>query len=282
MADLFAGIGGFHLAFEQAGGEVVFASENDRHARTTYEANFRSRTPGLFDTSQFAGDIRTVDTADVPDVDVVAGGFPCQPFSNAGLRRGFADARGTLFFDIARIIDAKQPGAFVLENVRGLTHKDQRHSFTRIQRILTRDLGYSFHWKVLRASDYGLPQARPRVYMVGFRDPSTEFSFPEPVPLEFTMSDLFGGKVDRVIGRTLMASWHRRPLSDPHCFDGYLVDGEPRYLSIEQMCRLQGFPDGFTFPVSEAQARKQLGNAVAVPVAAAVARSVVAALSSCG
>jgi DNA (cytosine-5)-methyltransferase 1 len=277
VADLFAGIGGFHLAFAQAGAEVVFASENDRHARATYEANFQHHSPKLFASGNFAGDIRAVTSNQIPPFDVLTAGFPCQPFSEAGNRRGFADTRGTLFFEIARILDDRRPRAFFLENVRGITHRDHRHVFETIQSVFTEDLGYSFHWKVIRACDFGLPQLRPRAFMVGFRDPDTPFAFPDPVPLRFTLSDLLGGRTERDVAYTVLAS-HGGPRFGHPRWDAYLVDGVEHRLTLDEIRRLQGFPDDFVFPVTPAQAMKQLGNAVAVPAVRATAERLLEAL----
>lgn len=278
VADLFAGIGGFHLGFEQAGAQVVFASEIDRHARTTYTANFQSRNPALFSPGTFVGDITQVNGEAVPSVDVVTAGFPCQPFSYVGRRRGFDDVRGTLFFDIARIVDHTRPAALVLENVPGLMSQDGGRAFDTIRTVMTERLGYSFHHQVIRACDHNLPQLRPRVFMVGFRDPATPFSVPQPVPLRLTLSTLLGGNVTRDVGRTILARWHLRPITDRHCFDSYEVNGVEHRMTVDEVRQMQGFPDWFRFSVAESYARTQLGNAVAVPVARAVARSVLHSL----
>ncbi len=200
--DLFAGIGGFHLALHNVGAECVFASEWDEAARLTYEANISKISPKLFKNGNFAGDITAVDKKNIPDFDILCAGFPCQPFSQAGFKKGFADIRGTLFFDIAEIIRIKKPKAFFLENVRGLYSHDEGRTFETIKRTLTEDLGYSFHHAIVRASEHGLPQHRPRLFMVGFKDPETEFEFPKKRKLEFTMSDVMKGEVDREIGYT--------------------------------------------------------------------------------
>lgn len=281
VADLFAGIGGFHLAFERVGGQVVFAAEFDKHARQTYEANFRPSNPELFESGNFAGDITKVDAASIPDFDVVTGGFPCQPFSMAGKRRGFDDSRGTLFFDIARIIQAKQPGGFLLENVQGLLSHDEGRTFKTIQHIITEELGYSLHHKVIRACDFGLPQLRPRLFMVGFRDTATPFVWPEPIPLEFTLSDLFDGQANREISYTILTGHRGKPFGSSRAWDAYLVDGEVRRLGVAECRTLQGFPADFILPSSVTQAHKQLGNAVAIPAAEAVARQVIASLRTC-
>lgn len=276
--DLFAGIGGFHLAFHNLGAKCVFVSEWDKSARETYKKNFEKIQPELFAPETidqtFTGDITAVLPKSIPDFDIITGGFPCQPFSQAGLKKGFSETRGTLFFDIANIIKEKQPSAFFLENVRGLLTHDGGRTFATIQRVLTEDLGYSFFYKVIKASDYGVPQHRPRLFMVGFKDKSIEFEFPEPVKLVMTMDDVFNGKVNKTVGYTLRVGGRGSGIGDRRNWDTYLVDGEVRRLSPKEGLRMQGFPDNFEFPVSETQAMKQLGNSVAVPAIQATANEI--------
>ena len=262
--DLFAGIGGFHLAFHNLGAECVFASEWDYAARKTYEHNFKSVSPKLFMKEQFAGDITKVDKSKIPNFDILTAGFPCQPFSQAGHRRGFNDLRGTLFFDIAEIIRIKQPRAYFLENVKHLYRHDQGRTFARIKSVLTDELGYSLHEFVVKASDHGLPQLRPRLFMIGFKNPKTVFNQPAHRELAFTMSDVMQGSVNRDIGFTLRVGGKSSPISDRRNWDGYLVDGELRRLTPDEGKMMQGFPSNFVFPVSKAEAMKQLGNSVAV------------------
>jgi len=277
--DLFAGIGGFHLAFNNLGAECVFVSEWDEPARKTYRHNFEKIEPQLFKkkniSKSFAGDITKVDPTNIPDFDIITGGFPCQPFSQAGLKKGFSETRGTLFFDIVRIMQEKKPKAFFLENVRGLLSHDNGKTFETIKRVLTDELDYSFYYKVVKASDYGVPQHRPRLFMVGFRDKDIKFEFPEPTKLRLTMSDVFGGSVNRDIGFTLRVGGRGSGIRDRRNWDSYLVDGEVRRLTPKEGLRMQGFPDDFIFPVSEAQAMKQLGNSVAVPAIQATANEII-------
>ena len=262
--DLFAGIGGFHLAFHKVGAECVFASEWDEAARLTYEINFAKISPKLFKNRNFAGDITTVNKKNIPDFDILCAGFPCQPFSQAGFKKGFSDIRGTLFFDIAEIIRIKQPKAFFLENVRGLYSHDEGRTFETIKKTLSEELGYSFHHAIVKASDHGLPQHRPRLFMVGFKDSDAEFEFPKTRKLKFTMSDVMKGEVDREIGYTLRVGGKRSPIDDRRNWDGYIVDGEIRRLTPSEGKKMQGFPASFKFPVSDSEALKQLGNSVAV------------------
>lgn len=275
--DLFAGIGGFHLAMENLGGRCVFASEIDEHARKTYEHNFKPRNPDLFINGSFNDDIRKISPHDLPDFDVLCAGFPCQPFSQAGYKRGFNDThkseRGNLFFNIVEILEAKRPKAFFLENVRGIVHHDNGKTFKIIREIIEHELGYSFYFQIIKASDFGLPQLRPRAFMIGFRDDGLlrNFQFPQPIPLKFTMSDVWGAPCDREIGYTLRVGGRGSKIGDRRNWDNYLVNGETKQIMPEQARKMQGFPDDFAFPVPKSQAMKQLGNSVAVDAVQACA-----------
>ena len=262
--DLFAGIGGFHLAFHGLGAKCVFASEWDDAARKTYEHNFQNISPQVFESGNFAGDITQIDKQKIPDFDILCGGFPCQPFSQAGFKLGFDDTRGTLFFEIAEILRTKKPRAFFIENVRGLLKHDNGKTFRVISNTLSRDLGYSLHYAIVRASDHGLPQHRPRLFMAGFSDPEVPFLIPFKRKLNFTMSDVMKGTVDREIGFTLRVGGKLSPIDDRRNWDGYIVDGKLRRLTPEEGKMMQGFPSSFKFPVSNSEALKQLGNSVAV------------------
>lgn len=265
----------------ELGGECVFASEIDEFARLTYEANHKKNSPKLFESNNFNKDIRTVAPKDIPDFDILCAGFPCQPFSQAGFKRGFEDnhnsERGNLFFNIAEIIEAKKPKAFFLENVRGIVSHDNGNTFKVIRNILEKELGYSFYFKIVQASDYGLPQLRPRAFMVGFRDEGfmKGFAFPQPLPLKFTMSDVWGGKCSRDIGFTIRVGGRGSEIHDRRNWDAYSVDGSVRKLSYVEARKMQGFPDDFEFPVSPTQAIKQLGNSVAVDAIYAVAKNII-------
>lgn len=283
--DLFAGIGGFHIASHNLGGETVFASEWDKFARKTYEHNFKHISPELFKNNQYAGDITQVDPTMIPDFDVLTGGFPCQPFSNAGKKGGFADTRGTLFFNIAEILRVKQPAAYFLENVRGLITHDGGKTFETIRNSLDQ-LGYTCSWKVVKGSDHNIPQHRPRLYIVGFRkDLTNDFSWPEPVELTHTLDKVLGGKVttpagvERKIGFTLRVGGRRCGIYDRRNWDAYTVDNVVRTLTVNEGKALQGFPSWYSFDkVSETQAFKQLGNAVVVNAVQAVMNSVMETL----
>lgn len=281
--DLFAGIGGFHLAFNRLGGECVYASEWDAHARKTYEFNHRKTDPEMFVQGRFTGDITLPENQKLipEDFDILCAGFPCQPFSQAGFKRGFEEARGTLFFEIAKIIREKRPKAFFLENVRHLLKHDDGKTFDKIKKILEDDLGYSFTSKIVKASDFGLPTHRPRLYMVGFRSDIKDhalFEFPSQIPLQLTMSDVLRGECPRKIGFTLRVGGSGSGIHDRRNWDSYLIDGAVRRLSVEEGKQMMGFPKDFVFPVSKAQALKQLGNSVAVDAIQAVGANLVSAL----
>jgi len=299
--DLFAGIGGFHLAMHAAGGECVFVSEWDKHARLTYEANLSKLSPGLFDgagegneTPFFAGDITKISERlrngekVVPDFEILTGGFPCQPFSQAGFKKGMEEARGTLFFDILQILKSKQAEgkpakAYFLENVRGLiNHKSGDKSTLAIIEQKLKELGYTFDKELVWASDFGLPQHRPRVFIYGFLDPKAaeKFKSPQKIDLTKTMSDIFGGKSHKEVGWTLRVGGRGSGVHDRRNWDCYIVDGVERRLGPSEGLQMQGFPDWYKFPakLSETQAMKQLGNSVAVPAVAAYGKAIAQAI----
>ena len=182
--DLFSGIGGLRIPFHTRGCECVFSSDWDVDAQKTYEANFGERP---------AGDITKVQESEIPEHDILLGGFPCQSFSIIGDMKGFADTRGTLFFHIARILAAKRPRALLLENVKQLVGHDKGKTFKVILRQLE-SLGYHTHWKVLNALDFGLPHKRERVFIVGFLE-DYRFKFPEGGGPRKTLSDVLESEV---------------------------------------------------------------------------------------
>ena len=286
FADLFCGIGGFHIAAAQLGMRCVFACDIDAEARRAYRHNF-----GLDPD----GDITEIVPASVPDHDVLLAGFPCQPFSIIGDMRGFDDDRGTLFFNLAAIIAAKRPAAFVLENVRQLSTHNRGRTMQAIIAKLD-DLGYRAEWKVLNALDFGLPQKRERTIIVGFRDHSTPFEWPrtadacsplwsileDDAPATYYASDAIRRKRrDKHQSPYELSIWHENKggnvSSHPYScalragasYNYLLVNGERR-LTPREMLRLQGFPEWFELPGTYQQIRKQTGNAVPIPVVQAV------------
>lgn len=277
--DLFAGIGGFHLAFHENGAECVFASEWDDHARKTYEANFKKISPEIFKNGNFAGDITKVDPKKIPDFDIICGGFPCQPFSQAGHKKGFDDNRGNLFFHIAEIIRIKKPKAFFLENVRHLFKHDNGKTFARIKDILENDLGYTLNYKIVKGTDFNIPQHRPRLFMVGFRNNKIKFDFPKPLELKKTMSDIFGAPCEKKVGYTLRVGGRGSAITDRRNWDSYRVNGKVVRLGVEEGKKMMGLPRNFIFPVTYTQTMKQMGNAVVVPAISATAKEIVKTLN---
>ncbi len=192
MIDLFAGIGGIRIAFESNGVECVKSSEIDKYACDTYYKNFNEMP---------LGDITLIKPNELPEFDIIAAGFPCQPFSLGGLRKGFEDTRGTLFFEVARLIKARKPKAFFLENVEGIVNHDGGKTISVIEDTL-HELGYNFQWKVMNASDYGVPQNRKRWYCVGFKKSlkigfegqdgkyKKYYAFPQPIELSVKVKDI--------------------------------------------------------------------------------------------
>jgi len=287
--DLFAGIGGIRLGFEEFGCETVFASEWDKYAQDMYEANFGIRP---------FGDINKIPPSEIPDHDILLAGFPCQPFSIAGKGLGFADTRGTLFFNIEAILEAKRPKAFLLENVKRLTTHDHRQTLGVILEKL-KGLGYTVYHKVFNSLDFGVPQKRERIYIVGFLD-AIDFKFPKPpryykplseilekdddVPKNYFLSNEIKEKrLKAVKGNPPFPSiWHENiggnisalPYSCALRAGGsynYLVVNGVRRLTDREMLRLQGFPDSFKINIPYSQARKVAGNSVSVPVIKAIA-----------
>jgi len=228
MIDLFAGIGGIRIAFESNGVECVKSSEIDKYACATYKKNFNDMP---------LGDITKVKADDLPQFDIIAGGFPCQPFSLGGLRKGFEDTRGTLFFEVARLIRERKPAAFFLENVEGLANHDGGNTIKTIENVL-HELGYNFEWKVMNACDYGTPQNRKRWYCVGFRedlkigfenqegDYEAVYCFPKKCDLKFKVKDIIEDKVDPCYRVTEVCERNIRTYLPDYMERGRRVDGE--------------------------------------------------------
>lgn len=170
--DLFSGIGGIKLGLQQAGFDVIYSNDIDRYCKQTFEANFNEKMD--------CRDISDIKSNEIPDHDLLAAGFPCQPFSIAGHKMGFQDPRGSMFFELVRIIKNKQPKAFLLENVKHLEGHDGGNTFSKMMNILHDDLGYTVFFKVLNSKDYGLAQNRQRIYIVGFKN-KVDFKFPNPI-----------------------------------------------------------------------------------------------------
>jgi len=302
--DLFAGVGGIRIPFEAAGGECVFTSEWDKFAQQTYISNFHD---------EVHGDITQVDETEIPTHDVILAGFPCQPFSHAGLKEGFSDTRGTLFFDIERIARYHEPKVMLLENVKGLVSHDKGRTLQVILESLD-VLGYWVEYKVLNARDFGVPQNRERIYIVAYSKDwfdEGDFSFPRPSKKETRVGDVLDSHVDAkyTISDRLWAGHQRRKLEHAAKGNGfgyslfsvdspytstisarYYKDGSeilikqrgknPRKVTPREAARLQGFPEWFQVHPSDTQAYRQFGNSVAIPVIEAIAKKIAKLLTT--
>ena len=279
--DLFAGIGGFHIAFHNVGCECVFASEIDENARKTYQYNMERFSKNIFCENHFNKDILKQDYSEIPDFDILCAGFPCQSFSQIGQGRGFDEtkqSRGSMFFVLRDIIKVKRPKCIFLENVRHLLKHNNGKTFAIIKDTIEQELNYTFKYQIVYARDYGVPQHRPRLYMVGFRkedDYKQPFIFPPKQKLKMTMDDIWGAPCNKKIGFTLRVGGAGSPIDDRRNWDCYLVNGIQKRIGPEEGKKMQGFPDWFEFPVSRRQAMKQLGNSVAIPAIQAVAEQIV-------
>jgi len=300
IIDLFAGIGGIRLGFENASNgniECVFTSEWNKYSVATYTANFNDFI--------IHGDITKISEDFIPKHDILLAGFPCQPFSQAGLKKGFSDTRGTLFFDIERILIAKKPQAFLLENVKQLKSHDAGKTLDTIIEHL-KIIGYeNVQYEVLKAKEFGLPQNRERIYIVGFLDNSINFTFPNPTKQPTKVGDILEAEVEEkyTISDKLWEGHKRRKTTNKEKGKGfgfgivnenseytntisarYYKDGSeilieqpnknPRKLTPREAARLQGFPDTFRIPVSNNQAYQQFGNSVAVNVVEKIAEQI--------
>lgn len=306
--DLFAGVGGIRLGFEKAGFKTVFANDFESKCKHTYDINFD-------DTPLTVEDIRNIKINDLPEFDFLLGGFPCQAFSIAGYRQGFKDekGRGNLFFDVARIIEARKPEGFLLENVKNLKNHDEGRTFKIIQDTLE-SLGYHIKSKVLNTMEYGnVPQNRERIYIVGFKNKtySENFSFPEPITLTKQIVHILDERVpekyyyngkplyeklkDYVVEQNRVYQWRRQYVREnksgvcPTLTANMGTGGHNvpivkdkkgiRKLTPRECARIQGFPDSYILPnISDAALYKQFGNSVSVPVLESIARKMLEAL----
>jgi len=308
--DLFAGIGGFRIALEKTGAKCVFSSEWDKFAQITYKENF-GEIP--------KGDITKINEEEIPKHDILCAGFPCQAFSISGKQRGFKDTRGTLFFDIAKIIKHHHPKIVFLENVKNLIKHYNGNTLKIILKTLE-DLGYNVFYQVLVSSTFGVPQARERIYIVCFRKDLeiTNFSFPKPTYKKIIVKDILEDDekaIDCIINRTDLKFWERnetpslRPIQIGQINNGgqgeriysikghaitlsaygggvagktgaYLINEKIRRLTPRECARVQGYPEWFKIPVSKSQAYKQFGNSVSVPVIEAIFKQILTTLNN--
>lgn len=315
--DLFAGIGGFRIAFESINASCVFSAEIDKHATQTYKLNFNDDS---------FNDVSKIDEKNIPDFDILCAGFPCQPFSIAGQRKGFGDTRGTLFFDIERIIRHKKPKAFILENVKGLVSHDNGNTLKTILNTLAssvngvvndnsfdNNLDYNVYYKVINSKDYGVPQNRERIYIIGFKNKDIKFNFPnkstDKIDLNTILSDDISGseiseiakfnvknnlknhkKYDEIKNKELLLAYEIRKSKCTFRFDDLsptltakmgtggnnvpVLVQQMRKLTTRECLRIQGFPDSYKIEPNKAQSYKQIGNSVSVPVIKLLAKEI--------
>lgn len=309
VGSMFAGIGGICLGFKNAGCRMVWANEIDHNACETYRLNLGS-------DYLVEGDIYSIDADDIPEMDILTAGFPCQAFSIAGYRKGFADERGVLFFEVMRVIKAVKPRVVFLENVKNLATHDNGNTFRNIEQCL-RDAGYTISSDILNTAEYGnIPQNRERIYIVGFKDPTDlhNFSFPEPIEPTIGVRDVISkGKQDEAYyyredhpyypklkevmkSRDTVYQWRRVYVREnksnecptltanmgtgghnvPLILDDYGI----RKLTPEECLRFQGFPEDYRFPEKMANCHryKQAGNSVSVPVIGRIANNIISAM----
>lgn len=291
--DLFAGIGGIRIPFDEMGYKCVFSSEWDKAAQLTYLANFG-------DLPQ--GDITKIESSEIPPHDLLLAGFPCQAFSIIGKMKGFQDVRGTMFFEVARILEYHKPQALLLENVKQLVSHNHGETFKTILNVLS-DLGYHVKWEILNALDFGLPQKRERVIIVGFRDKDKADSFSfnfDSIPYDlksiieadsdvdkslFASDAIIKKRAEKTAGKAKFTPsiWHENKAGNISILDhscalrtgasyNYLLVNGYRRPSSRELLRLQGFPDTYKIVVSHGEIRRQTGNTVAVPMIREIAR----------
>lgn len=310
--DLFSGLGGFRIAFENNNCKCVFSSDIDKDVREIYNLNFGEYP---------SGDISKIESKEIPEFDILCAGFPCQPFSIAGLRKGFEDSRGTLFFEVARILKEKKPKAFLLENVKGLVNHDNGNTLNVILRTLD-ELGYNVEYKVLNALDYGIPQNRERWYCVGFlKNLKTDFNniFPIKKDLKFHIEDIINHQIEgyhiteiaekninihlpRYLEKTnlkkdviIIANEIRpskcsfRSNGTSPCLTAKMGTGGnnvpvivnyKRKLTEQECLKLMGFPENYKIKENHFQSYKQIGNSVIVPILEEIANNIVKKLDS--
>ena len=314
--DLFSGMGGFRLALENENLECVFSADNDKYACETYKLNF-NEYPLI--------DITNIETKDIPDHEILCAGFPCQPFSIGGYRKGFEDIRGTLFFEIVKILKDKSPEIFILENVQGLINHNKGKTFSTILDFLANrlnglehpstnknNLGYNVFWRVLNTKDFNIPQNRPRVFIVGFKDPEVNYNFPNGTERTLGLEDILDEdpeikkylinhmdisilflkniKNNIISQLNYLIAYEIRKSRVAFRFDNnspclttkmgtggnnvpYLVN-QNRFLTLKEGLKLQGFPENFKLINNYSASLRQIGNSVTVKVVSLIIKSI--------
>jgi DNA (cytosine-5)-methyltransferase 1 len=254
--DLFCGIGSFHQSFKSIGFKCVMACDINVDARNTYEKNHNIKP---------LGDIIDINPEEIESYDILCAGFPCQPFSQCGKQKGFDDPRGTLFFQVMKFVKTNRPKFVILENVQSLLSHDKGVSFEKIKNELI-DTDYIVHHKVLLCSDYGIPQMRKRLFIIGVRSDIAENSDKimnfDKFRSNVSLSQFLDKQFEKKTAYTIRCGGKNSPINDKHNWDGYIVNGKEYRLSIDDCLKLQGFDSTFTLCGSKTAQWKQLGNTI--------------------
>lgn len=256
--DLFCGIGSFHYSFKKNNWECVMACDIDDVVKKTYEANY-----GMVPL----GDITEIEPKNIPTFDILCAGFPCQPFSQCGKHNGFNDKRGTLFFNIMKFVDYHKPNIIILENVQGLLNHDKGKTFEKIKCDI-QTANYTITYKIMKCSDYGLPQMRKRLIIIGIRNDTELVKNIEKLlnfneyKKESTLSELLNRNFEKKIAYTIRCGGKNSPIDDKHNWDGYMVDGKEYRLTIDDCLKIQGFDSNFKLCGNTKDKWKQLGNTI--------------------
>jgi DNA (cytosine-5)-methyltransferase 1 len=270
--DLFSGIGSFHYSLEKLGGTCLMASDIDKNANEIYKENF-----GI----EPLADICQLKYEQIPDCDILCAGFPCQAFSNIGKGKGMNEKRGILIHEIVRILKNKQIKSFILENVRGLLTHNKGETFKKIIELLE-ECNYKIKYQILKCSDYGVPQMRKRLFIVGLKndlfESDIEYHFPEPFPLKMTLSKLLNKKFKKDIAYTIRCGGRGSGIKNRHNWDCYLVDDKEYQLTIEDCKLIQNFPKNFILLGSKTQKFKRLGNTIPTNLTYQVGKSLISLL----
>lgn len=258
--DLFCGMGSFHYSFQKLNWKCVMSCDIDKSVQETYNTNY-NMIP--------MGDITDINPKEIPNYDILCAGFPCQPFSQCGQHKGFQDERGTLFFNVMKFIEFHKPMVIILENVPGLLNHNGGDTFKQIKSEIT-NRNYKITYKVLKCSDYGIPQMRKRLFVIGVKE-GCELVKHIDTLLEFdeyenkiTLNDFFNKQFEKEIAYTIRCGGRHSPINDKHNWDGYIVDGKEYRLTKEDCLQLQGFDVNFTICGSNQSQWKQLGNTIPI------------------
>jgi DNA (cytosine-5)-methyltransferase 1 len=266
--DLFCGIGSFHQSFKNLGFSCVMACDINSDARNTYEKNH---------TIKPLSDIIDINPEDIEPYDILCAGFPCQPFSQCGKQKGFDDPRGTMFFQVMKFVKANRPKFIILENVQSLLSHDKGKSFEKIKNELI-DNDYTVHHKVLLCSDYGIPQMRKRLFIIGVRSDLSENSDKilnfDRFRSNVSLSQFLNKQFEKRTAYTIRCGGKNSPINDKHNWDGYIVNGEEYRLTIDDCLKLQGFDSTFILCGSKTAQWKQLGNTIPTVFTEMIAKNI--------